>query len=329
VRKFFIVLILFLGIVFFITRFTEVKKIYAILQMGSWHFVWLGIFVEGLWMLNVSASYQSLYDLMGIKENLGRFFQLTNAANFVNIVTPASGGVPALAVYLGDAQKRGYPVGKVMAAWALYLFFEYLGLLGVVTLALIVLFRRNNLNWSEITAAIILVAIAFGLATLISLGMRAPQLLGDILAGIAHAINRVMWIFLHRPYLSEERSHAFARDVSDGLAVLRGNQRGLLRPLLLAATNKVLLGLILWTMFLAFDASYSVGTMIGALGICYLFVIVSPTPSGVGVVEGIMTLTLVSLRVEVEAATVITLGFRGITFWLPLLVGAVTFRRLS
>jgi uncharacterized protein (TIRG00374 family) len=55
---------------------------------------------------------------------------------------------------------------------------------------------------------------------------------------------------------------------------------------------------------------------------------VSPTPSGIGIVEGALALTLASLDVDLSQAVIITIVYRGITFWLPLAVGALAFRAL-
>ncbi|MDP3184132.1 MAG: lysylphosphatidylglycerol synthase domain-containing protein, partial [Anaerolineales bacterium] len=52
------------------------------------------------------------------------------------------------------------------------------------------------------------------------------------------------------------------------------------------------------------------------------------TPAGLGVVEGALTLGLNSLRVPWEAAVLITLTYRAVTFWFPLGIGAVAFRML-
>jgi uncharacterized protein (TIRG00374 family) len=65
------------------------------------------------------------------------------------------------------------------------------------------------------------------------------------------------------------------------------------------------------------------------LSIALLFVIVSPTPGGIGIVEGIMTLALNSLRVPLEPAGIITLAYRGLTFWLPFGYGFFAFRMLQ
>jgi len=100
-------------------------------------------------------------------------------------------------------------------------------------------------------------------------------------------------------------------------------------PLLYSFAGKALLMLILLSIFLAFQVPFTAGTIIGGFAISYLFLIVSPTPSGVGIVEGIMPLALSSLRVPWSEAVIITLAYRGITFWLPLGVGAMAFRMLE
>ena len=86
---------------------------------------------------------------------------------------------------------------------------------------------------------------------------------------------------------------------------------------------------ILMACFLSFQVPFTAGTIIGGFAISYLFLIVSPTPSGIGIVEGIMPLALSSLRVPWSEAVIITLAYRGITFWLPLGIGAIAFRMLN
>ena len=84
--------------------------------------------------------------------------------------------------------------------------------------------------------------------------------------------------------------------------------------------------LVLTCVFLAFQIPFSAGTIIGGFAISYLFLIVSPTPSGIGIVEGVMPLALSSLHVPLSQGLIVTLAYRGITFWIPLGVGAIAFR---
>jgi uncharacterized protein (TIRG00374 family) len=68
---------------------------------------------------------------------------------------------------------------------------------------------------------------------------------------------------------------------------------------------------------------------VGGFSIGYLFLIVSPTPSGIGIVEGMLTVALNTLRVKLDAAVLITMAYRAFTFWFPLAVGGVAFRILQ
>jgi uncharacterized protein (TIRG00374 family) len=327
-RKFVLAVILMLGIVFLLTSFGEVEKTFQILRSGNLLFISLAIGLDFLWMGIQTASYQKLYSVLGLEHNRRGLFVVTTAAFFTNVAAPTA-GASAVAVFLSDARRRGYSTARVMVAWTMFILLDYLGFLAFILLGMAVLVRRNNLQWTEITAFIILFIGAFGLGTLLYLGMRSASLLARFLAWLARAVNWVTRPFIKREYLSPERAYSFATEAADGLMAFRQNPRGLLPSVLLTLAAKGVLLCILWLVFLAFDVPYSAGTLMAGFSIAYLFIIVSPTPNGVGVVEGVLALALTSLRVQLEAATVITMAFRGITFWLPLLVGLITFRRFS
>ncbi|MEN6393539.1 MAG: lysylphosphatidylglycerol synthase domain-containing protein, partial [Anaerolineaceae bacterium] len=73
----------------------------------------------------------------------------------------------------------------------------------------------------------------------------------------------------------------------------------------------------------------SLGTLIAGFTIGYLFLIVSPTPAGIGVVEGVLTISLRSLNVTLSDSAIITLAYRGITFWVPFIIGFFALRILT
>ncbi len=328
VRKLLFAFVLLLGIYFIIGQFSEVQNVVETLQRGNLRFVLLATGLELLWMFNVAASYQAIYRALGMREELKMLFTMAAAANFVNIVAP-SVGVGGLAVFVSQSKHRDYSPARAAIAGALYLFFDYVGFLTLLALGIIVLIRRNNLTVVEITASAALVLVALVVGTLLYLGMRSQKAFEKALVFLARLTNRILRPFLHRDYLQETRAHAFAHDAVAGLHQIRQNPQNLLRPVLLAFTNKVLLTTVLWMVFLAFDVPLSIGTLVSGSAIAYLFTIVSPTPSGVGVVEGALTLMLHSMYVPLEAAAVIALAFRGFTFWLPLGIGMIAFRRLG
>ncbi len=326
-RKFIVVLILFLGIAFVILSFSELEQIVNTLQHGNLWFLGLALVIELGWFLILGLTFQSIYYLLGMREDMRRLALIATAANFINVIAP-SAGVGGVALFISDAKRNDHPPGKVTVAGALFLLFDYVAFLIILALGLIVLVRRNNLTSGEITASLILLAIASVLGFLLYLGSRSAELLGNALARMARLVNSVVRPFLHRDYLSEGRAHSFALEIADGLGSLPEKPRSLIRPMLFALANKTVLMGVLLCAFLSFDVPFSAGTIIAGFAIGYLFMIVSPTPSGIGVVEGVLALALTSLRVAWSQAVVITLTYRAITFWVPLGLGALAFRAL-
>ncbi len=327
-RKFFILLVFFLAISMVIVSFSELQNILETLRKADFRYL-LGAFIlEVLWMFNLGAMYAAIYDSLGIEDSPRRLFPVVAAVNFVNVVAP-SAGVGGVTIFLRDGRRRGYPPGKVTVSSALYVLLDWASVLVVILLGLIVLVRRNNLNASEISAAAFLFLVALFLGVLLYIGSHSEERLGNVLAWLADKINRLLRVFIHRDYLDTQRAHEFAAEMGEGLQMLRQEPQRLLRPMMWALSSKGLLILVFLSTFLAFDVPFSAGTIIGGFAIGYLFLIVSPTPSGVGVVEGVLTVALRSLRVASGAAVVITLSYRAVTFWFPLLVGAVAFHSFS
>lgn len=327
-RKPVFIAILLLGVFFVITRMAEVEEIVRTSQQGDWRFFLLALTAVLAWLINVAVSYKTIFQATGIDEKFIKLILLAAAANFVNVVAP-SAGVGGMAVFVSEAQRRGYSTGRVTMAGVLYVLFDYAGFLCVLFLGLIVLIRRHNLTAAEVAATTLLVLIAAAMAAFIYIGMQSSKMLRNVLVWMARRINRLLWPFIHRPYLSEERAHSFAQDAAAGLVELRRNPQSLITPFGLALSNKTLLISILFFVFLAYKTPFSIGTLVAGFSVAYLFLIISPTPSGIGVVEGVMTLVLRSLYVPWGLAALITLTYRGFTFWLPLIFGLIAFRYIS
>lgn len=327
-RKFIVALVILIGVVFLLTRSADLGSIYETLKGGDLRFILLAFVLQTLWLLNTGGSYYSIYRALGIKEKPDRMLMISASAYFVNTAAPTV-GMGSFAILISEARRRGYSSARATVAGGLFALFEYLGFLCFLVLGLIVLFRRNNLNGTELTASAILVAVVLMLGIVILLGARSSESLGRFLAWWARQINRLLRPFLHREFLSVHRAYTFAEDVTEGLHIIRKKPVNLIYPAVLALTSKGLLLLVLWSLFEAFNVPYTIGTLVAGFSIGYLFYIVSPTPSGVGIVEGALALALTTLRVPLGAAAVLALAYRGVTFWYPLLVGMLAFRFLG
>jgi uncharacterized protein (TIRG00374 family) len=327
-RKFIFILVIFLGAAFVYLSFGEIETILTTLQKGNVWFVLLAIFIQCIWFLVSGLTYLSLYRALGMDGTVYEFSLMSAAANFINIVAP-SAGMGGVAVFISNANRNNQSPGKATVISVLYILLDYIAFLVVLALGLFILSRRNNLHPTEIAASFVMFAISAALGFFLYLGSKSAQALGNALAGIARFINRIVWPFIHREYLSEARAHEFAAEMATDLKSLPERWRSLVKPLLYALSNKALMMSVLVASFFSFDVPFTAGTIIGGFSISYLFLVVSPTPSGIGIVEGVMPLALTSLRVPWSQAVIITLAYRGITFWLPLGVGAVALRALE
>jgi len=324
-RNFIIAVGLLLGVIFLATNFTEIEQITATLQRGDWRFILLSVLLVLLWLVNMAASYKTIFHVIGIEKTLGQLLILTAAATFINVIAP-SGGVGGMSVFIADARQKGKTGARALVAGALFVIFDYLGFFLLLSLGLIVLFRRNILGGTEIAASVILLLMFTGMSLLLYLGFKSEQALADALAWLARFGNRLLKPLRRRKKFSEEGARSIAHDAVGGLNELRNRPLELIYPFLLAISNKLLLLLILFLTFKAFQVPASIGTLIAGTSLSYLFLIVSPTPYGLGVVEGVLTLALRSMYIPVSDALVITIAYRGVIFWIPFLLGAVSIR---
>ena len=312
-----------------IASIAEIETIIQTLKQGDWLYLLLAIFIEGLWLVNLTAQYHSIYHAVGIKEEtIKGLFPIIISANFVNIVAP-SAGMSGVTVIINRARNMKYSTARAAVASTLFIESDYVGFLCVLAVGMIVLIRRNNLSSAEITAAAILVLLASVFATLLYLGMRSEKALSQTLLKLTRFVNHLLHPIIHRDYLKEAHALEFSHELVDGLSQMKKNPKSMIMPIIFALINKALLLAIFTLVFLAFNVPISIGTIIAGFSIGYLFLIVSPTPAGIGVVEGSLTLALTSMYVPFGLAAIITLAYRGITFWLPLAVGIISLRWLD
>ena len=327
-RKMILVVILCLGVTFVILYFSELQQIFTTIQRANPWYLAIALIIQVIWFAVVGLTYQSIYTLLGLKESRLHMMLLAVAANFVNVVT-TSAGVGGMALFINDGQRRGQSSGKVTVAGVLYLLIDEASFLFVLAFGTIILARRNRLSDGDIAASLTLLAIACGIGLFLYLGYRSAKTLGNVLARLARIINAIVRPFLRREYLSEARAHTFASEVAEGISALPKKPASLILPLLFSLFGKILLMGVLTCAFLSFNIPFRVGTIISGFSLGFLFLIVSPTPSGVGIVEGVMALAFHSRRIGWGSAILITLAYRGVTFWLPLLVGIWAFRMIN
>jgi uncharacterized protein (TIRG00374 family) len=324
-RKLILTGVILLAVLFFISRQADLGQVVETFQRGAPHWLLLAVVIHLVSVLNNGVTIRSIYRLLGLGEHVGRLTMLWCASVFFTIVT-SSGGWGGMVVFVTDGRKRGLPGGRVTVALAMYYLFDFVAALLMVGLGLAVLIRRGRLETGEVVATVLLTIYASVLTIWLLLAWRSPDRLASILTKGGTLINRLLRRFVHRDYLDVDRARGLAHDMAAGLADLRRSRAGLLLPLALSLSHKALMISVLFFCFLAFSQPFSAGTLIAAYAIAYMFTVVTPTPGGIGLIEGILTVALAGIGVQLATAALIALSYTGITLWLPLLYGMLTFR---
>jgi hypothetical protein len=143
-----------------------------------------------------------------------------------------------------------------------------------------------------------------------------------VLFWIVTGLKRLTDWLRRAPVVTLQQIDVFYNDLEGAMDLMKATPlRQLFIPVRYALLNEVINVMMLYLITLAFGVQIGYGPLIAVYAASILFFIVSPTPGGLGFVEGTLILIMTSLNISLEQATVITLAYRGITFWLPFALG--------
>jgi phosphatidylglycerol lysyltransferase len=323
---FWLLAIAFLWIV--ASRFTEIAKLTTTLAQGQWQWVLVAALLQVLYYLVFAAVYQSAFSAVQVSSRIRDLVYLVLASVFVNTAAP-TGGASGAALFVDDATRRGQSAARATAGTLLVTVADLGTFVLVMIAGLAHLLVVHDLQTYEVVAAVALLALVGGLGSVLSLGLWAPHRLQDVLGWIQQTVNRLATRLRRPALLPEKWAEANAREFAEAAAAIAKHPGRLARILAIALAAHLVDLVSLYVLFLAFHEPVSLGVLVTGYAVGVLFWIVSITPQGIGVVEGVMALVYASLGVPAAQSTVIVLAYRGLTFWLPLLIGFVLLRRVQ
>jgi uncharacterized protein (TIRG00374 family) len=324
-----LVIVLLLATLFLGTQFSRLEDYIRILLAG--HPVWmgLGLFVLFGWQVTQAAQFRAAHRAAAVEQSLLSMLPVVAANNFVLIAVP-TGSLSTFALFLAHARRQGASPERTAVAIAFLAVFQYLALAIAIGLALLALAAHGALYALEWVPALPIFALALGQYAVLLFAMRSPVRLERTVTWLADRVNRVSRRLVHRDLVSLERMHLIGANAAGGLDSMRQKgPRAQLGLLLYALVSQALLGVVLAVLLLAFGQHVSLTIVLAGLGMAILFTVVSPTPVGVGVVEGALAVVLASLGIAPGAAVIVSLAFRGVTLWLPVLYGFIALQALG
>ena len=317
--------VLFLWVV--VSRFTELEQLKNTLAGGQWSWVLAAILSQMVYYTVFASSYQAAFYTVGINTRTRDLIPVTLGSLFVNVVVPA-GGAGGAALFAEDLAKRGKPAARAATGVLLQLIADFSAFTLLLIPGLIYLFIEHDLKAYEVVAAVILLLMTIGLTGILLLGIWKPDWLHRLFGWSQRTAN---WLFgrLNRSLaLADDWAQKNADEFNQAAAAVAGHPSRLVRTVGVALLAHMLDVTTLYILFLAFNQPISLGALVAGYAIGILFWIVSITPQGIGVVEGMMALTFTSLGIPGAVAATVALAFRGLTFWLPMLLGFFAVQRM-
>lgn len=170
---------------------------------------------------------------------------------------------------------------------------------------------------------------AYGAAAIVGVIVMvvAAALIVGIIDGQGRAERALRWL-AGRFRFNEDRAADVLKHLGSRLQGLASERRLLIRVLAWSSINWLLDAASLWVFLSAFGETVPPDALIVAFGLANIMAVVPITPGGLGIVESIFIPTLVGFGATRSGATLGVLSYRIAQYWLPILLGAISYLSL-
>ncbi len=271
--------------------------------------------------------YKYAFQAVGVPGSARRLVGIIFASIFVKTVVPLTGAA-AMTVFIDDASSRGHPGARAAAGTVVVTTIDLLIAVPLVGAGMLVLAEHGRLALYDVVG----MWLFFGFVAFLIVGMAVagayPALMEKLLGGARLVVNRVARLARRPPPLSPAWVTGNAGHFAAAAAALPHHRR----DIAIAGAYSILLHAVgfavLYALFLALGKAPDPAVVLAGLGAATVFFVVAIVPDGIGAVEGAMALTFVGLGVNPATAVLVTLGYRVLTIWAPVVLGFFVARRL-
>lgn len=189
----------------------------------------------------------------------------------------------------------------------------------ILWLALVVSIPLNGFNVIYLAAAVIGVILIGGFAILVISLTRGEEKSASVLSAVAG----------HLPFVDKTSVTNLVHKVADRLRELGTDRELLIRAAAWAAANWLFDAASLWVFVAAFGHRVPIVGLLVAFGLANVLAAIPITPGGLGVVEFVLTSTLVGFGTPTAIAVLGVAAYRLLNFWMPIPIGAMSYLTLQ
>ena len=133
----------------------------------------------------------------------------------------------------------------------------------------------------------------------------------------------------HLPFVQEDAAASVVRQIATRLRELLDDPALVRRSVGWALANWILDAASLWVFIRAFGSTIGPVKLIVAFGLANVLAAIPITPGGLGVVEAVLTSSLVGFGLDRGTAAIAVVTYRLAAFWLPIPLGALAYGSLK
>jgi uncharacterized protein (TIRG00374 family) len=254
----------------------------------------------------------------GTRPGLGRTLRIDLATLAVSHVVP---GGSAVGTGIGFRLLTASGVSRADAGFALGTqgIGSALVLNVLLWVALVVSIPLHGFNPLYATAAAVGVVLIGAFAAAVLLLTRGEARAAKVLRAVARKA----------PFLDEDAVHQLVHRLAARLRSIMADRRVLARAVGWAAANWLLDAASLWAFLAAFGNAPGPDELLVAYGLANVLAAIPVTPGGLGVVEAVLTATLVGFGSTRGVAILGVIAYRLVNFWLPIPVGGAAYLSLA
>jgi uncharacterized protein (TIRG00374 family) len=185
--------------------------------------------------------------------------------------------------------------------------------------ALVVSIPFHGVSAGYLTAAVVGVVLIGAFSALVLLFTKGEERSARVLRAVA----------ARTPFIDEDAIGRLVHRLAARLRLLAEDKRLLARAVGWAAANWLLDASSLWVFVAAFGYRPPIDGLLVAFGLANVLAAIPLTPGGLGVIETVLTSTLVGFGAPRGAALLGVLTYRLVNFWLPIPLGGVAYLSLQ
>jgi hypothetical protein len=273
-----------------------------------------------------SGVYKSAFDVVGVRSRVRKLIAVHFSCIFINVLAP-TGGTAGSLLFVDDAARRGESSSKAAAGALLTIAADMSSISLLLIPGLYYLYTKGGLTNFQVVGGSIFMLITLALGGILLAGVWWPTQVSNLICWCGALANSIGRRILHKDILPAQRVEKVTTDLAGAAEAIGRKPKRIARTLGVALVAHMTEMFCLAMLFYAFGEKITFGPLMAGYAVAMVFWIVSPTPQGVGVVEGAMALVYTSLGVPPEKAAVVALAFRGLSFWMPVLIGFLLFRK--